>query len=537
MKALQKFYHHSYVILLILTVLMAAGTVAAVVTGDINMLTGWLATFVFIVFAIVQLVCLALYQPAWSVYKVGFYAMHIGLLILLAGLAAFSLAGESITVQVPIDPDGRYFAYVQNEEGDDIDLGFAFKLDRFTLEKYESGNDKYYRTDLTFADPTTLAAETDYLEVNRTIRKNGWKIYLMSYSDGVSTLRSIRNGMNIYSMVHKTYSASGKEAGASIINAVYEDIQGKWYDYYLYTEEANGFLPVTESKINAISGSLWAYTFPEDDYVAVYLTQKDGSFTEKLSGTGSELIAKIEATYPEASVSYYKYINDPYRTDHRSVKHLYSQNPMGGTQEETPSAAPSATPSTSEATTENPVAEITESVYAYIRVEENGAVDVYITDEEITPSATYTSTEGGSTLLANLTEAYGEGASHPTFQIYDVATGWYTTVAREEILQQTGVLNAYAVNMGDSLVIFVHPLSNLLLLKRDPGEFATLIGMILVMVGGVMMCLFRKRKQPTEAPIIETASAPEPPRAVEAPAQAVPAPKKKRKSAKGGRKR
>lgn len=536
MKSLQKFYHHSYVILLLLTILMAAGTVATVVTGDINMLTGWLATFVFIVFAALQIVCLALYQPAWSVYKVGFYALHVGLLILLAGLAAFSLVGESITVQVPINPDGRYFGYVQNEKGEEIDLGFAFKLDKFTLEKYKSGSDKYYKVDMTFADPTTLAAETDYLEVNRTVRKNGWKIYLMSYSDGISTLSSVKNGSNIYSMVHKTYSASGKEAGVNIINAVYEDIEGKWYDYYLYDEANSCFVPVSESKINAISGSLWACTFPEDDYVAIYLTQKDGSFAQKLSGTGSQLLAKIEEAYPNQTVSYYKYISDPYRSDYRSVKHLHTQNPIDGTEEETPSTAPA---QTTEATTENPIAEITDSVHAYIRVEENGAVDVYITEEEITPAATHTSTEGGSSLLATLMETYGVAASQPTFQIYDTATGWYTTVVREEIIQQAGVLNAYAVNMGDSLVIFVHPLSTLLLLKRDPGEFATLIGMILVMVGGVMMCLFRKRKQIAEAPATEAISAPEAPQSVEEPPKAAPAnsSKKKHKSTKGGKKR
>lgn len=517
MKSLQKFYHHSYVILLLLTLLMAAGTVAVVVTGDVTMLTGWLATLVFVLFAAVQIACLALYQPAWSVYKVGFYAMHVGLLILLAGLAAFSLAGESITVQVPIDPDGRYYAYVQNEEGEEIDLGFAFKLDKFTLEKYESGMDKYYRTDMTFSDPTTLAEDTDYLEVNRTVRKNGWKIYLMSYSDGVSTLSSVRNGSNIYSMVHSTYSAKGAQAGIDLINAVYEDIEGQWYDYYLYDETNETFVSVAESKISAISGSLWAYAFPEDGYVTVYLTQKDGAFAQKLSGTGTELLTAIKEAYPEATVSYYRYINDPYRTDYRSVSHLHTENPASEPSTEEDSA------------TENPVAEIATTMHAYIRVEENGAVKVYLMEEEITPKATYTSTEGGSSLLAQLSDAYGTAAAQPTFQIYNTATGWYSTVSRDEILQKTGELNAYAVNMGDSLVIFVHPLSTLLLLKRDPGEFATLVGMILVMVGGAMMCFFRRRKQPAEAaPAEPTAPAPFTPATPKNP---------KRRSAKGGKKR
>ena len=541
MKALQKFHFCAYLILLVLTLLMAAGVCIAVISGDVGALTGGLAAFVFVAFAIVQIVCLALYQPALSVYKIGFYLMHVGLLILLAGLGAYALGGESITVQVPISETGNYYRYVQNENGEDIDLGFAFKLDKFTLEKYESGSDKYYRTDVTFADPTTLATENDYLEVNRTLKKNGWKIYLMSYSDGVSTLRSMPMG-DVYSMVHSTYSAEGDSSGTDILNAVYADIEGKWYDYYLYNEENECFESVSEEKINATTGDLWAYTFPQDNYVLVYLTQS--SFTETFSGTGNDILARVEESYPDAEISYYKFITDPYRTDYRSAKLLYTVDALETATEDAPVTAPA-----TEDAESNPVAEYTDAVHAYVRTDGDGKVKVYIFEEKLTPDASYSTNEGGSSMLATVSNAYGAAAIAPTFQIYDAKSGGYVALAEEDLVETVGVLNAYAANMGDSPVIFVHPLSNLLLLKQDPGEYATLIGMILVMLGGVMMCLLHGRKKEKDgedgrnssaspAPAVQTAA--------EAPSSqpvggktppSRPPQGKRRKKAKGGRNR
>ncbi|MBQ8288328.1 MAG: cytochrome c biogenesis protein ResB [Clostridia bacterium] len=557
MKSLQKLHFYAYLILLVLTLLMATGTIIAVLTGDIGALSGGLAAFVFVVFAIVQVVCLAMYQPGLSVYKIGFYLMHVGLLVLLAGLAAYALVGESINVQVPISETGNYYRYVTNEKGENIDLGFAFKLDKFTLEKYESGSDKYYRTDMTFTDPTTLATEGDYLEVNRTLRKNGWKIYLMSYSDGVSTLRAMDDGRgnSIYNMVHTTYSAQGKTAGADIVDKVYADIKGKWYDYYLYNEDTNRLEPVSEEKISAIGGNLWAYTFRQDDYVLVYLTQSASA--EKISGTGNDVLARVEEGYPDAEIRYYEFITDPYRTDYRSAKLLYTVDAPKVTTEDAPVTAPvtgetpATTPSTGDAES-NPLAEITDQVHAYVCVDASGKVKVYILEEEITPDASYSTTEGGSAMLATLSEKYGKAASAPTFQIYDAKSGWYVTVAEEQVYAEEGVLNAYAVNMGDSLVIFVHPLSNLLLLKRDPGEYATVIGMVLVMLGGVMMCLIRGRKNkkvkddgdddqiPASQVPVTQVPAEEIPASQSTGNQAPPSrpsQSKKRKKAKGGRKR
>ena len=103
--------------------------------------------------------------------------MHLGLLILLSGLAAFELAGSEQTVQVPVKENGSFYSSIRNESGEENDLGFSFRINSFRVDKYDSGNDKYYRADVEFLEPTTLRQTKDYLEVNRTLRQNGTKIY------------------------------------------------------------------------------------------------------------------------------------------------------------------------------------------------------------------------------------------------------------------------------------------------------------------------------------------------------------------------
>lgn len=466
MKALQKFHFASYLILLALTVVLAVGAAAAALTGNIDVLTGGLATGVFVIFAVIQVVCLSLYQPALTVYRIGFYLLHVGLLILLAGFTAYAVAGESITVQVPISETGSYYSYVQNEDGEEIDLGFAFKLDGFTVEKYESGNDKYYRTDVSFADPTTLAVEEDYLEVNRTLRNNGWKIYLMSYSDGTANMAA--TGLSQY--VYEIYTAEGATAGSSIVEQVYGDVAGKWYSYYLYDEINAHFSSVTAEEIGTLSGSIWAYTFESEGAVTVYLTLKDGAFTETLTATGSDIAAHMTEQYPDSRISYYYYTIDMGRATAIDEDYLTGQ--------------------------------CTSPVYAGIRAGSSGNVSVYVMKEEMQPDSVLTSSEGGSQLLAQLVARHGEAAETPQYRIYSPSISDYTAATEEEILSTAGVLNAYAVYMGDTPVIFVHPLSNILLLKQNPGEWATIVGMILVMVGSVMMCLIkgRRKDEPVDVP-------------------------------------
>ena len=173
MNSIHKLHRVTYLVLTLLTIILAIASIISAASGSIDIFTGGLAAFVFIVFAILQIACISVYQPAFTPYKIGFYLMHLGLLILLSGLAAFELAGFDQTVSVPVNENGSFYSSIRNENGEEEDLGFSFRINSFRVDKYESGSDKYYRADIEFLDPATLRQSKEYLEVNRTLRQNG----------------------------------------------------------------------------------------------------------------------------------------------------------------------------------------------------------------------------------------------------------------------------------------------------------------------------------------------------------------------------
>lgn len=487
MKSIQKLHFVSYLALTILSLLLAVAAVVAAVTGSIEIYTGGLAAVIFVIFAILQIVCLAVYQPALTPYKVGFYLLHIGLLILLAGLAAYELAGESLTVQVPVSESGSSYSSVQDEDGESIDLGFAFKIKDFKVEKYESGNDKYYRADVVFTDTETLRQSEDYLEVNRTRRKNGWKLYLMDYSDGAKLL-STTYGLTSDSF-YETYNADGESAGQNLLELIYQDIAGVRYSYYLYDETNRYFTALTAEEVSLLTGSLWAYTVEEEGYVTVYFTRRDGSFTETLTATGSDVLAHVESAYPNERISYYYYT-----IDRGIVTWLYDES------------VDEATP--------NPISTYGE-VFAGIRKTDAG-VSVYVMARELTPTRSFRSEDGGSSLLTEITSVCGAASGEISYMIYSASVGGYQRASETDIAELSGELYGYALNMGGEALIYVHPLSLILLVKQDPGEWATVAGMVLVMIGALLMCLVRVRK-PSNASASESALSESKPSARSAP--------------------
>lgn len=124
-------------------------------------------------------------RPSGNLAKrIGFYMTHAGIVLLLAGFALFEIGGDSVTATVPVSSDVNvYYSNIQRESGEICDLGFNFCVENFEVETYEDGSDKQYTADLLFADEVTLKVEKAELSVNHTVRRNGWKIYLMSYGD------------------------------------------------------------------------------------------------------------------------------------------------------------------------------------------------------------------------------------------------------------------------------------------------------------------------------------------------------------------
>ncbi len=112
---------------------------------------------------------------------IGKCSMHFGLAVMLLGFAAFELAGDTVSANVPVGSD-TYFANIQRENGEVCELGFNFRITDFAVDYHEDGTEKMYRAGISFADAVSLRVTEEVLAVNDPVVKNGWRIYLMSYS-------------------------------------------------------------------------------------------------------------------------------------------------------------------------------------------------------------------------------------------------------------------------------------------------------------------------------------------------------------------
>ena len=130
--------------------------------------------------------------------KCGFYLTHAGIVLLLAGFALFELCGDSITAEVPVDEaEPTYYSNIQRENGDFCDLGFHFRADNRNIEYYGDGSQKQYSAVLSFADPVTLKIDRQEISVNHPVRRNGWKIYLMSFTYAAADEGYSQNYVNL----------------------------------------------------------------------------------------------------------------------------------------------------------------------------------------------------------------------------------------------------------------------------------------------------------------------------------------------------
>jgi cytochrome c biogenesis protein len=110
--------------------------------------------------------------------RFGVFVVHLGVLLLIAG----GLAGAIFGVQ----------GYVEIAEGDTVNtmqfrggkgaetLPFAIRCDRFTVENYEDGAPKVFRSDLTFLEKGKVVRQGALL-VNHPIAFGGLRFYQSSY--------------------------------------------------------------------------------------------------------------------------------------------------------------------------------------------------------------------------------------------------------------------------------------------------------------------------------------------------------------------
>ena len=141
------------------------------------------------------------YNPKKTVYSVGFYVLHIGIVAFLVGIMGYALGGTE-TYAAPANVGSvtnvmEYRMYqmgytdrqisslkgynnrIGTDEGDVIDLGFNFRITDFQTEYYENGAVKHYEATVEFLNSEDGSTEQVPLTVNHPIYRNGWKIYLM----------------------------------------------------------------------------------------------------------------------------------------------------------------------------------------------------------------------------------------------------------------------------------------------------------------------------------------------------------------------
>ncbi len=153
-------------------------------------------------------VSIVAFNPQKSFYDIGFYLLHIGIVIFILGMMIFALKGSEHYVVLPalssvtdevenqmentygrddndIDRLRSYRNQIGTDDGEIIDLGFNFRITDFSTEYYEdSGAVRHYEATAEFflSDGTIEAVP---LTVNHPIYRGTWKIYLMSVSTSV----------------------------------------------------------------------------------------------------------------------------------------------------------------------------------------------------------------------------------------------------------------------------------------------------------------------------------------------------------------
>ncbi len=189
------------------------------------------------------LIAVSAFGQKFNVKRLGSYILHFGFIAFLIGCLIYTASGVHVLTSVPVNNSAAY-STIQTSDGKLIELGFSFGLDNFKIEYYDPVYDVYektadgakqVKTDIQlnrdgvfdfgkYGGKYTLANLSDgkggiveqinlkdnyvafvrravkkytatvslfdgndkkvkELTVNHPLRKKGFKIYLMSYSD------------------------------------------------------------------------------------------------------------------------------------------------------------------------------------------------------------------------------------------------------------------------------------------------------------------------------------------------------------------
>jgi cytochrome c biogenesis protein len=124
----------------------------------------------------------------------GVYIVHLSFLVLIIGAVIGSVFGVEGYVNIR---EGEAVNAIQLRNGSQsLPLPFSVRCDKFTLELYDGGAPKSYRSDLTFLK-NNQGVHSGKLLVNHPIAFDGFRFYQSSYGaapGGKATLALLRSG-------------------------------------------------------------------------------------------------------------------------------------------------------------------------------------------------------------------------------------------------------------------------------------------------------------------------------------------------------
>lgn len=179
-----------FVASVILTVMTIIDSIKGAAGTSDSIFKGVLVVFVLAFYVFIQVICLFTLKPNFSLYRCGFYILHIGLVLFLTGSFIYYISGDVINVSIPVNKDTIYSEIKReapDKNGNDTTkLGFGigvsdFYVERYTEEDGVAGADKHYEATLMIMEGGSRDIKETPLTVNNPHRQNGWKIYLMNY--------------------------------------------------------------------------------------------------------------------------------------------------------------------------------------------------------------------------------------------------------------------------------------------------------------------------------------------------------------------
>ncbi len=214
-----------YIMLLVLTTIITGMTIAVSIMKtagtEESLFNGPAIVFVLVAYVAIQVLCIVNIRGSLTVYRIGFYVLHCGLILMLCGMFIYYIKGDKVeNVSVPVSEDT--YSRIQrastdidisdemnNDASDDdsgnsrdssdsressdsiggnseakyVELDFALGVSSFEVEKYEDGSDKFYDAKLKLVKRGVADPIYETFRVNHPVRVNGWKIYLMNYEE------------------------------------------------------------------------------------------------------------------------------------------------------------------------------------------------------------------------------------------------------------------------------------------------------------------------------------------------------------------